>query len=195
MEHKYREKINRQGHSNSKKSYWAIGFETLQEFYENSKENDIAKYKEIHNNCCGLSDPKKSLKNAKKMERKLKRKEFRKNKKNCKILDEKKALKKEEQKENESETNLLNNRGRGRKKYISRGRGNIMRGRGGVIANIGNNNNINNDDDIDDENDIDVENEEEAEEKENDLTSKIWKEKKKKIISRDEKKQMKKKKI
>jgi len=168
LEHKYREKINRQGHSNSKKSYWAIGFETLQEFYENSKENDITKYKQIHNNCCGLSDPKKSLKNAKKMERKLKRKEFRKNKKNSKILDEKKSIKKEEQKKNESEINLLNNRGRGRgrKKYISRGRknmargrGNIMSGRDGIITNIGNNNNIKNDYIDDDKNDIEVENE------------------------------------
>ena len=34
----------------------------------------------------------------------------------------------------------------------------------------------------------------EAEEKENELTSKIWKEKKKKIISKDNKKEMKKKK-
>ena len=39
LEHKYRDKINRQGHSNKKKSYWAFGYETLQDFYELSKES------------------------------------------------------------------------------------------------------------------------------------------------------------
>ncbi len=118
LEHKYREKMNRQGHSNSKKSYWAIGFETLQEFYEKTQKNDVTKYKEIHNNCCGLGDPKKSLKNMKKIERKLKRKEFRKNKKNSKSEEKKNNIKKEEeQKENESDNNLLNNRGRDRRFY------------------------------------------------------------------------------
>ena len=208
LEHKYREQINRQGHSNSKKSYWAIGFETLQEFYENSKKNDVTKYKEIHNNCCGLGDPKESLKNIKKIEKKLKRKEFRKNKKNSKNNDEKKEINKEEEKENESGNNLLNNRGRGRgrgfyrgrggRRYIprrrgnmSRGRGgNMPRGRGGIIANLGNNNNSN---DMDSDNDIDEENEE-AEEKENEITSKIWKEKKKKIVSKDKKEMIKNKK-
>ena len=213
LEHKYREKINRQGHSNSKKSYWAIGFETLEEFYKKSKNNDITKYKEIHNNCCGLGDPKTSLKNNKKIERKLKRKEFRKNKKNSKTNDEKKEIKNEEKKENEDENNLINNRGRGRgfyrgrggRRYIrrrgnmSRGRGNIMRGRGGNIVNVGNNININNDsnDDKDDDNDDDMDGddmEEEGEEKGNEITSKIWKEKKKKIDSKDKKEMIKNKK-
>ena len=80
LEHKYREKINRQGHSNTKKSYWAIGYDTLQDFYELSEENDIKEYKNLHVNCCGLGDPEKSLKNIRKIERKLKRKEFRKDK-------------------------------------------------------------------------------------------------------------------
>ena len=80
FEHKYREKINRQGHSNIKKSYWAFGYDTLQDFYELSEENDIKEYKNLHVNCCGLGDPEKSLKNMKKIERKIKRKEFRKEK-------------------------------------------------------------------------------------------------------------------
>ena len=80
LQHKYREKMNRQGHSNSKKSYWAIGYETLQDFYELSKEKDIEAYKKLHNNCCGLGKPDTSIKNLKKIERKKKRKEFRKNK-------------------------------------------------------------------------------------------------------------------
>ena len=80
FEHKYREKMNRQGHSNIKKSYWAFGYDTLQDFYKLSEENDIKEYKNLHVNCCGLGDPEKSLKNIRKIERKLKRKEFRKDK-------------------------------------------------------------------------------------------------------------------
>ena len=80
LQHKYREKMNRQGHSNSKKSYWAIGYETLQDFYELSKEKDVEAYKKLHNNCCGLGKPDTSIKNLKKIERKKKRKEFRKKK-------------------------------------------------------------------------------------------------------------------
>lgn len=38
LEHNYREKINRQGHSNTKKSYWAKGFDTLQDFYQLSEK-------------------------------------------------------------------------------------------------------------------------------------------------------------
>ena len=65
-------KINRQGHSNIKKSYWAIGYDTLQDFYEMSKKEDIDKYKEIHNNCCGLGVPENRIKNIKKAQRKIK---------------------------------------------------------------------------------------------------------------------------
>ena len=81
LEHKYREKTNRQGHSNTKKSYWAKGYDTLQDFYELSKENEVTEYKKLHNNCCGLGDPKTSIKNLKKIDRKKKRKEFRQKKK------------------------------------------------------------------------------------------------------------------
>ena len=77
LEHKYREKTNRQGHSNFKKSYWAFWYETLQEFCELSKEKDVEDYKKVHNNCCWSRDPKVSLKNLKKIQRKIKRKEFR----------------------------------------------------------------------------------------------------------------------
>ena len=94
LEHKYREKMNRQGHSNSKKSYWAKGYDTLQDFYELSKESEVNEYKRLHNNCCGLGDPKTSIKNLKKMVKKQKRKEFRKNKKSSKT-EEKKTSEKE----------------------------------------------------------------------------------------------------
>ena len=119
IEHKYREKTNRQGHSNLKKSYWAIGYETLQEFYELSKEKDVEDYKKVHNNCCGLGDPKTSLKNLKKIERKRKRKEFRQKKKTTdsktkKITDGKAGNEK---------------RGRGGRRIY---RGRRIRGRGGI---------------------------------------------------------------
>jgi hypothetical protein len=94
LEHKYRDKINRQGHSNKKKSYWAFGYETLQDFYELSKEKEIQDYKKLHNNCCGLGEPEKRIKNLKKIERKKKRKEFRKKKKenNSKTKEENKNM-------------------------------------------------------------------------------------------------------
>ena len=118
LEHKYREKINRQGHSNSKKSYWAIGYDTLQDFYELSKEKDVDEYKKIHNNCCGLGDPKNSVKGLKKIERKKKRKEFREKKKSSSV---KKDIKKDEI-EKDSEENMIRGRGRGRGGRFFRGR-------------------------------------------------------------------------
>ena len=128
IEHKYREKANRQGHSNSKKSYWAIGYDTLQDFYELSKEKDVNEYKKIHNNCCGLGDPKKSIKNLKKIERKKKRKEFREKKKSSSVKkDQKDDVKKE------TEKNMIGGRGRvrGWRRY-RRPRGMAHRGgRGG----------------------------------------------------------------
>ena len=90
LEHKYREKENRQGHSNLKKSYFALGYDTLQDFYELSKKEDVTEYKKIHCNCCGLGDPEKSLKYLKKMLRKKKRKEFRQNKKKSTNSEDKK---------------------------------------------------------------------------------------------------------
>ena len=118
IEHKYREKINRQGHSNSKKSYWAIGFDTIQDFYKNSLKNIVEDYKKIHNNCCGLGDPKKSLKNEKKLQRKMKRKEYRQKKKE---IDNKTDNKNKEEKDDKRDS----------KKYI-RGRRRYYRGRGKV---------------------------------------------------------------
>ena len=107
LEHNYREKVNRQGHSNSKKSYWSLGYETLQDFYEMSKKEDIKKYKELHNNCCGLGDIKKSLKNLKKIERKNKRKEYRQKKKESSKKDKK-------EKDNKDKGRIYRRRGRGR---------------------------------------------------------------------------------
>ena len=101
IEHKYREKMNRQGHSNSKKSYWAIGFDTLQDFYENNKKDAVDNYKKVHNNCCGLGDPKESIKNLKKIERKKRRKEFRKKKKEGK--EDKKDMEIEKEDEEKSD--------------------------------------------------------------------------------------------
>ena len=144
LEHKYREKINRQGHSNTKKSYWAIGYDTLQDFYELSKEKDINEYKKIHNNCCGLGDPKTSIKNLKKIDKKKKRKEFREKKKSESV--NKNNIKKDdiENKENLEEPQA---RGRGRGRIIRGGRRYYKSrgGRGRPIApsNIINGNNSN----------------------------------------------------
>ena len=120
LEHKYREKINRQGHSNSKKSYWSIGYDTLQDFYEMSKKEEIEKYKELHNNCCGLGDYNKSIKNLKKMERKRKRKEYR--------LKKKESTKKNDKGKDDKEKDNTVKRGYGRRRWGGR-RG--RRGRGG----------------------------------------------------------------
>ena len=79
--HKYREKSNRQGHSDKKQSYWAIGFDTLDQFYKNSNKDDVEKYKGIHTNCCGLGKKEESLKYEKKKIRKEKRKKYREEKK------------------------------------------------------------------------------------------------------------------
>ena len=119
IEHKYREKINRQGHSNSKKSYWAIGYDTLQDFYQLSKEKDVNEYKKMHINCCGLGEPEKSLKNLKKIEKKKKRKEFRQKKKNS-IKDDK---------DNKVNTKLKDDKGEHEIRQLSRGRGYKPRGR------------------------------------------------------------------
>ena len=121
LEHKYREKINRQGHSNSKKSYWAFGYDTLQDFYELSGKNEVEKYKKVHNNCCGLGEPEKRIKNLKKLERKKKRKEFRQKKKDDNKINDKN---KNEKMDIEEEI-----RGRGVRGRRLRGRGVVGRGR------------------------------------------------------------------
>ena len=130
LEHKYREKINRQGHSNSKKSYWAKGFDTLQDFYELSKKNDIEEYKKVHTNCCGLGVPETRLKNLKKIERKKKRKEFREKKKNSEIKKDNKE-KEENIKKDEDDDDIVMERARGRGRVPYRRRGKIRR-RGGI---------------------------------------------------------------
>ena len=130
LEHKYREKINRQGHSNSKKSYWAFGFETLQDFYELSKENDVKEYKKLHNNCCGLGEPGKSLKNLKKIEHKKKRKEFRQKKKEADNKEEKKI---DDKKKDEVNLEIEKDKeeiGKSRGGYRGRGTGRRERGKG-----------------------------------------------------------------
>ena len=129
LEHKYREKINRQGHSNTKKSYWAFGYDTLQDFYELSNKNDIEKYKSIHNNCCGLGEPEKRIKNLKKIERKRKRKEFREKKKGNDKTNNKTDKK---NKDNNSDVEMIEGEGEGRR--IGRGVGRVRgtgRGRRG----------------------------------------------------------------
>ena len=93
--HKYREKDNRQGHSNKKQSYWAIGFDTLDQFYKKSDKDAVENYKKIHTNCCGLTKSgNSSLKDDKKKIRKEKRKKYR---------EEKKGKTKEEKKEENQE--------------------------------------------------------------------------------------------
>lgn len=78
IDHNYRQKENRQGHSNNKKSYWAKGFDTLDLFIKTNDEDTVKKYKEVHTNCCGLAKDGKSLKDEKKRIRKEKRKKYKK---------------------------------------------------------------------------------------------------------------------
>ena len=106
--HKYREKGNRQGHSNKKQSYWAIGYDTLDQFYKKSNKETVEKYKGIHTNCCGLGKKEESIKYEKKKIRKEKRKKYREEKNG-------KAEKKDEKKEEKVQKNLI-----GRKHYRRR---------------------------------------------------------------------------
>jgi hypothetical protein len=50
----YRELENRHGHSNEKPSYWALGFNTIEEMFKIVSPQKIEEYKKIHTNCCGL---------------------------------------------------------------------------------------------------------------------------------------------
>ena len=54
----------------------------MQDFYELSKEKEVEEYKKIHNNCCGLGDQEKRIKNLKE---KRKEKNFEKRRKIVKI--------------------------------------------------------------------------------------------------------------
>ena len=118
--HKYREKENRQGHSNNKQSYWAIGFDTLDQFYKKSDKDTVDKYKKVHTNCCGLTQKGNvSLKDEKKKIKKEKRKKFRKEKKGIKAEDNK-----EDKKDENKEVKLI-----GKKQYRRGGR-RVRGGRG-----------------------------------------------------------------
>ena len=52
--HQYRELENRQGHSNDKPSYWALGYNSIEEMFNKIPKNEIEEYKSIHTDCCGL---------------------------------------------------------------------------------------------------------------------------------------------
>ena len=52
--HIYREMENRQGHSNDKPSYWALGYNTIEEMLNTISKTEVEEYKKIHANCCGL---------------------------------------------------------------------------------------------------------------------------------------------
>ena len=75
--YQYREGFcNRLGHSNEKKSYWALGYKSLNEMASIVDKQTMDEYKKIHYNCCGLNvynkvlpykiQKKKNLKKAKK---------------------------------------------------------------------------------------------------------------------------------
>ncbi|XWV26343.1 hypothetical protein QJ857_gp0731 [Tupanvirus soda lake] len=53
--HIYRHKPNRHGHSNDKPSYWAYGYETLEDMVKNISDEEWLEYKKIHHNCCGVN--------------------------------------------------------------------------------------------------------------------------------------------
>ena len=79
--HTYRELENRQGHSNKKPSYWALGFNTLEEMWEILSDEEKKKYQEKHYNCCGVPGNKGETHKAEQRRiRKEKKKAYRKNK-------------------------------------------------------------------------------------------------------------------
>ena len=60
--HYYRELENRQGHSNDKPSYWALGYKTIEEMFNTISQLEADEYKKIHANCCGLGLKRKRTK-------------------------------------------------------------------------------------------------------------------------------------
>ena len=60
--HYYRELKNRQGHSNDKPSYWALGYKTIEEMFNTISKVEIEEYKKIHIDCCGLGLKRKRTK-------------------------------------------------------------------------------------------------------------------------------------
>ncbi|CAF5204379.1 unnamed protein product, partial [Rotaria magnacalcarata] len=53
--HIYRDGFNRHGHGNTKPSYWAFGYQTLQLYKDNVPAEVFKEYCEIHHDCCGVS--------------------------------------------------------------------------------------------------------------------------------------------
>ncbi|CAH6420218.1 Hypothetical protein MVR_LOCUS69 [uncultured virus] len=56
--HVYRDKANRQGHSNGKPSYWALGYDSIDAMKEAVGAKEWAEYRQVHTNCCGLKSMK-----------------------------------------------------------------------------------------------------------------------------------------
>ena len=54
--HVYRELENRQGHSNDKPSYWALGYKSIEEMFNTISKVEIEEYKKVHSQCCGLGN-------------------------------------------------------------------------------------------------------------------------------------------
>lgn len=52
--HIYREAVNRNGHGNSKPSFWAMGYKTLGEFHDSVTQETFDEYCKIHVTCCGV---------------------------------------------------------------------------------------------------------------------------------------------
>jgi hypothetical protein len=53
--HIYRDGFNRHGHGNTKPSYWAYGYMTLQLYKDNIPAEIFKEYCQIHHDCCGVS--------------------------------------------------------------------------------------------------------------------------------------------
>lgn len=75
--HIYRDLPNRQGHSNEKPSYWALGYMTLDIMFADVTDEEIEKYRKLHSNCCGINQLNSSF--FKKIKRKEKRKVYKEN--------------------------------------------------------------------------------------------------------------------
>uniref|UniRef100_A0A0G4H0L6 VWFA domain-containing protein n=1 Tax=Chromera velia CCMP2878 TaxID=1169474 RepID=A0A0G4H0L6_9ALVE len=69
VSHIYRSAPNRNGHSNEKPSFFALGYETLAECLQNLSEDARAEYYREHTNCCGLGPKDLPWKNPNKKRR------------------------------------------------------------------------------------------------------------------------------
>ena len=52
---------NRHSHCNSKPSFWALGFKSVQEMQNNISKEEYEEYRKIHINCCGFGYNKRKL--------------------------------------------------------------------------------------------------------------------------------------